>query len=67
MTMAVRPVLSHEAKTFLEVHHAAVRGIAAADYPPEVIEAWAPLPITEAHIARVSMNPESEIATPHCG
>jgi hypothetical protein len=29
-----------DARVFLDVHHAAVRHIAARDYPPEVIEAW---------------------------
>ena len=33
-----------EARAFLEVHHAAVRGLAAMDYSPEVIDAWAQCP-----------------------
>lgn len=61
MSVIVRPLLAREARTFLEVHHAAVRGIAAADYPAEVIEAWAPLPIADRHVEHVSRNPEGEI------
>jgi putative acetyltransferase len=57
----VRPLLRREAKAFLEVHHAAVRAIAAADYPPEIIEAWAPLPISDEHVETVLANPEGEI------
>ena len=35
-----------DARAFLEVHHGAVRELAADDYPLDVIGAWAPLPIT---------------------
>ena len=61
MTILVRPLLVHEARAFLDVHHAAVRGLAAHDYPTEIIEAWAPLPITDKHVERVAMNPAGEI------
>jgi putative acetyltransferase len=61
MSVTVRPLLHHDARTFLEVHHAAVREIALSDYPAEIIEAWAPLPITEAQIARFLANPDGEI------
>lgn len=50
-----------EARLFLEVHHASVRGIAVKDYPPAVIEAWARLPITDAMIEGVLANPEKEV------
>jgi putative acetyltransferase len=45
-----------DARAFLEVHHAAVRETAAKDHPPEVIEAWAPLPIDEAFVEKVRRN-----------
>jgi putative acetyltransferase len=48
MPFKVRELQPDEVRTFLEVHHTAVRVTAAADYPAEVIEAWAPLPITDA-------------------
>jgi hypothetical protein len=35
-----------EARRFLEIHHTSVRGLAANDYPTNVIEAWA-APITD--------------------
>ncbi len=50
-----------DARRFLEVHHAAVRGIAAEDYPQAVIEDWAPQPITEKGIAEFLANPDNEI------
>lgn len=50
-----------DARSFLEVHHAAVRGIAAKDYPQAVIEDWAPLPITEKTVAGFLKNPDNEI------
>jgi len=61
MTVVIRALRPNETRTFLEVHHAAVRGIAAADYPSEVIEAWASLPITHARVEQVLANPDGEI------
>jgi putative acetyltransferase len=49
-----------DARQFLEVHHAAVRGIAAKDYLPNIIEVWAPLPVTEKHIEMVRLTHDSE-------
>jgi hypothetical protein len=37
-----------------------VRGTALRDYAQEVIDAWAPLPITQAQIAQVRLNPDNE-------
>jgi putative acetyltransferase len=59
--LIVRYMRHEDARSFLEVHHAAVRGIAVRDYPPEVIEAWAPLPISQGAVAAVLANPENEI------
>jgi putative acetyltransferase len=59
--MLIRELRPDETKVFLEVHHAAVRMIAASDYPSAVIESWAPLPITDAVVERVRRNPEGEI------
>lgn len=52
---------SEDARAFLQIHRAAVREIAAKDYPPTVIEHWAPLPITDKAIADVRANRENEI------
>lgn len=57
----VREMLSRDARMYLEVHHAAVRGIAARDYPPEVIEHWAPMPVTDESVRRFLVNPDEEI------
>jgi putative acetyltransferase len=61
MTLVIREMRDDDARSFLEVINAAVRRIAVRDYPPEVIEAWAPLPITQAAVAAVIANPEDEI------
>ena len=61
MSIKVRGMQSSDALAFLEVHHAAVRGIAAKDYLLEVIEDWAPMPITEESIAGFLRNPDDEI------
>jgi putative acetyltransferase len=54
MPLTVRKMRPQDARSFLEVHHAAVRGLAAADYPPDVIEAWAPLPISDEAVNLVA-------------
>lgn len=61
MSITVREMLDKDARTFLEVHHAAVRGIAAKDYSIEVIEDWAPLPVTEKSIEEFLTNRDNEI------
>jgi putative acetyltransferase len=60
MPVVVRNMRPADARAFLEVHHAAVRGAAAKDYPSQVIEAWAPMPITESHVEQVRLNPDGE-------
>src|SRR5713101_8225527 len=49
-----------DARRFLEIHHAAVRGIAANDYPTSVVEAWA-RPITDQVIERFVANRDQEV------
>jgi putative acetyltransferase len=51
---------AEDARAFLEVHHAAIREIAAADYPAAVIEAWAP-PVTENDVEQVLANRDGEV------
>ena len=60
MTLLIREMRQQDARAFLEVHHAAVRGLASKDYSPEVIEAWAPMPISTRHVAGVLLNPDGE-------
>jgi hypothetical protein len=40
MSVAVRPMRDDEARSFLEVQRAAVRGLAVNEYPASVIEQW---------------------------
>lgn len=60
MEIAVREVGPADARTFLEIHHAAVREIAGRDYSADVIAAWA-APITEERLARFLANQDGEI------
>src|SRR5213596_235568 len=60
MSVTVRSMRVEDARRFLEVHHAAVRGIAIKDYPAAVIEAWAP-PITDQVIERFLANRDREV------
>jgi hypothetical protein len=56
----VREMRPDDAREFLEVHHAAVRGIAARDYRSTVIEPWAPLPLTDEAVEWVRSIPDGE-------
>jgi putative acetyltransferase len=60
MSISIREMRPEDARAFLEVHHLAVRGLAAADYPPEAIEAWAPWPITDEHVDSIRSNADGE-------
>jgi putative acetyltransferase len=60
MSFAIRKMRAEDARAFLKVHHAPVREVAAKDYSVEIIDAWAPLPITEHHAAGVLTNPDGE-------
>jgi len=60
MQVTVRNMRREEARRFLEVHHAAVRGLADRDYPPAVIDAWAPA-ITDTRIKGFLANRDSEL------
>jgi putative acetyltransferase len=61
MSVVIRPMREDEAKSFLLIQRASVRGLAANDYPPSVIETWAPLPVTETAVAFFRVNHDNEI------
>src|SRR5438105_644186 len=61
MPILVRPMRPDEARRFLEIHHAAVHEIASKDYPASVIDAWAPMPITDHEIEALQANNDNEI------
>jgi len=61
MSVVVRPMRDDEARLFLEIQRAAVRGLAVNDYPVSVIEEWALLPVTDAAIAVFRVNQDDEI------
>jgi putative acetyltransferase len=60
MSVTIREMRPEDARRFLEIHHAAVRGIAAKDYPTSVVEAWA-RPITDQVIERFLANRDREV------
>jgi putative acetyltransferase len=57
----LREMRADDAPQFLRVHHEAVWGIAAKDYAPEIIEEWAPMPISNEAIEFVAANPDNEV------
>ena len=60
LAVSIREMRSADACAFLEVHHRAVHELAADDYPLEVIEAWAPLPITPEQVDFVRSTADRE-------
>jgi putative acetyltransferase len=50
-----------EARRFLEVHHASVRGLAANHYPPAVIDDWASTFVDDGAVERFQLNPDREL------
>lgn len=60
MKTIIRPMQPTDARGYLETHRLAVLGIAAADYPEEVIRTWA-ASVTDASIAALLRNPDDEI------
>jgi putative acetyltransferase len=60
LQIEVREMRSADARTFLKVHHAAVRGTAVVDYPIAVIDAWAPMPVTEEAVEQARANRDNE-------
>ena len=59
MTITVREMRREEARRFLDIHHAAVRGLAAKDYPSSVVEHWA-RPVTDDVLERFLTNRDGE-------
>jgi putative acetyltransferase len=60
LQIVVREMRSADVRAFLEVHHAAVRSTAVVDYPLAVIDAWAPMPLTEEAAEQVRANRDNE-------
>ena len=60
MSVAVRPLQLPDARSFLEIQAASVRGLAAKDYPVTVIDAWAS-PTTDQAVEQFLQNPDHEI------
>lgn len=61
MPVFVRAMRFEEARRFLEIQRESARGISATDYPSAVIDAWAPLPITDEVVERFRSNADHEI------
>ena len=59
MPAVIRELRHGEERLFLELHAQSVRGLAAGQYPPEVIDAWCVAP-TEENLASFIKNPDHE-------
>jgi putative acetyltransferase len=59
--IVVREMCADDARQFLVAHHESVRGIAAKDYPPQIVEEWAPMPISDEAVELVAANPNNEV------
>ena len=56
----IRPAVADDAEAFVRTLRDSIRQVAAADYPPEVVESWAP-ELNAASIAYYHTNPEGEV------
>lgn len=61
MSHLVRAIEPVDARSALEVHHAAVHVTAARDYALSILEEWARLPITDEAVEQFNTNPEREV------
>lgn len=59
--IAVRPVGPRDAAAVLAVHRAAVHGRAGTHYPPAILDAWSPRPVTAAAVQRYLDNADGEL------
>ena len=59
--MLIRPIYPPDAKTVIEVHHAAVRKTASKNYPTDILEQWAPLPVTDETVTKFIENADGEV------
>lgn len=50
-----------DAEAILAVHRAAIRGTAVGFYAPEIIDAWAPLPVRPEHVDALALRVENGI------
>lgn len=57
----LRPARAEDAEAMLEAHRAAIRGTAAAFYPPAIIDAWAPLPLRDDHVEALARRIENGV------
>ena len=60
MPVDIRELRHGEERLFLELHAQSIRGLAAGQYPPEVIDAWCVAP-TEASLASFIKNEDHEL------
>jgi putative acetyltransferase len=60
VVITVRPLRVNEGRLFLQIHSRAIRGLAAAHYPPEVLDAWT-VPATDESVRGLLANPDDEI------
>ena len=58
--LLIRPATVADARNIVEAHHAAVREKAAAYYPADVINAWAPVEISDARIEKLQGHIEGD-------
>lgn len=61
MKPLIRPMRDEDVHDFVRVLDRAIRGLASAYYPPEVIEDWAPLLVDDVAVRRTRANSEGEI------
>jgi putative acetyltransferase len=58
--VTVRPLRDDELRLYLEIHHRAIRGLAAGHYTPDVLDGWV-VPINDETLHELKRNPDNEV------
>lgn len=59
MAIVVRPLRPDEGRTYLDIVNRSIRGLAAARYPPDIIDAWA-APVSDESLATLMRDEDRE-------
>jgi putative acetyltransferase len=60
MVLTVRPLGADEGRLYLRIVNRAIRGLAAAHYPPDIIDGWV-VPVNDETVRDLMLNPDHEI------
>ena len=60
MPLTIRSLRDDEGRLYLEIVNRAIRGLAIAHYPPDIIDRWV-VPLTDESVQNLMLNPDHEL------